>query len=150
MAFPGADTLDCAGLFGASCGQPTPEYKWTTRASFIDGPLTTSLRWRHLSGVDDDDDTVDYAEFNGVESIPAYDLLDVTFSFEATEQVTFTFGINNVFDTLPMTPTFDADGFVSSTNNGTLLGDNQEQANTYPSTYDVLGRDFFVSANFKF
>ena len=150
VAFPGADTLDCAGLFGASCGQPTPEYKWTTRASFIDGPLTTSLRWRHLSGVDDDDDTVDYAEFNGVESIPAYDLLDVTFSFEATEQVTFTFGINNVFDTLPMTPTFDADGFVSSTNNGTLLGDNQEQANTYPSTYDVLGRDFFVSANFKF
>lgn len=98
----------------------------------------------------DDDDSVDYAAFNGVEKIPAYDLLDVTFAFEASEQMTFTFGINNIFDTLPMTPTFNAVGDVTSTNNGTLLGDNQEQANTYPSTYDVLGRDFFVSVNLKF
>lgn len=150
VAFPGADKLDCAGLFGASCGEPTPEYKWTTRASFIDGPVTTSLRWRHLSSVDDDDDGVDYAEFNGVETIPSYDLFDLTFAFEASEKMTFTFGVNNIFDKLPMTPTFDADGFVTSTNDGTLLGDNQEQANTYPSTYDVLGRDFFVSASLKF
>jgi hypothetical protein len=57
--------------------------------------------------------------------------------------------VNNIFDELPQTPTFNGI-FVSSENDGTLLGDNQEQANTYPSTYDVLGRDFFVSANFKF
>ncbi len=31
-----------------------------------------------------------------------------------------------------------------------LIGSNQEQANTFPSTYDVLGRDYFVSANVKF
>ena len=68
----------------------------------------------------------------------------------ASEKMTFTFGVNNIFDTLPQTPTFGPDGVVSSTNNGTLLGDNQEQANTYPGTFDVLGRDFFVSANFKF
>lgn len=149
LAFPGADLLDCAGLFGANCGEPTPKFKWTTRASFVDGPLTTSLRWRHLSSVDDDDDGVDYAEFNGVESIPAYDLFDLTFAFEASESTTFTFGVNNIFDELPQTPTFDGI-VVSSPNDGTLLGDNQEQANTYPSTYDVLGRDFFVSVNFKF
>ncbi|QZD94777.1 TonB-dependent receptor domain-containing protein [Qipengyuania gelatinilytica] len=147
--FAGADIVECAGQFGITCGEPTPSFKWTARASFIDGPLTTSIRWRHLSAVDDDDDSVDYAAFNGSERIPAYDLLDLTFSAEATENVTVTVGVNNIFDTLPQTPTFNGIE-VSSVNNGTLLGDNQEQANTYPSTYDVLGRDFFVSALLKF
>ena len=78
-----------------------------------------------------------------------YDLFDLTFSFDVNEQVTLAFGVNNLFDTLPQTPTFNGIQ-VSSTNDGTLLGDNQEQANTYPSTYDVLGRDFFVSASFRF
>jgi iron complex outermembrane receptor protein len=149
IEFPGADLLDCAGLFGNTCGQPTPEYKWTTRASFIDGPVTTSLRWRHLSSVKDDDDDVNYAEFNGAEVIPAYDLFDLTFSFAANESMTFTAGVNNIFDELPQTPTFNGI-FVSSQNDGTLLGDNQVEGNTYPSTYDVLGRDYFVSVNFKF
>ena len=142
-------TIECDGRFGVECGDPVASFKWTARASFIDGPLTTSLRWRHLSGVEDDDDTVDYSEFNGSERIPAYDMIDLTFSFMASEQTTFTFGVNNLFDNLPQTPTFDGI-IVSSDNDGTLLGDNQEQANTYPSTYDVLGRDFFASINFKF
>lgn len=142
-------TIECDGRFGIECGDPVASFKWTARASFIDGPLTTSVRWRHLSGVDDDDDTVDYSAFNGVERIPAYDMLDLTFSYAATEAMTFTVGVNNLLDNLPQTPTFDGI-IVSSENDGTLLGDNQEQANTYPSTYDVLGRDFFASVNLKF
>lgn len=148
-AFPGADVLECAGYFGLNCGEPTAKYKWTTRASFVDGPVTTSVRWRHLSAVKDDEDTVDFSEFNGSERIPAYDIFDLTFAFEASEKMTFTFGVNNLLDTLPMSPTFNGI-IVSSQNDGTLLGDNQEQGNTYPSTYDVLGRDFFVSASLKF
>ncbi len=144
------DTVECAGKFGGRCGEPTPSFKWTSRASFIDGPLTTSLRWRHLSAVDDEDIAVLYSDFNGVERIPAYDLFDLTMSFEANENLTLTFGVNNIFDKLPMSPEFNAAGEVSNANNGTLLGDNQEQANTYPSTFDVLGRDFFVSAKMKF
>ncbi|GAA4643166.1 TonB-dependent receptor [Pontixanthobacter gangjinensis] len=140
----------CAGQFGTTCGEPIPKYKWTSRFTFVDGPLTTSLRWRHLSGVRDDNDGTNFADFNGVERLNAYDLLDLTFSFEVNENVTFAVGVDNVFDTLPQTPTFDAAGNVTSTNNGTLLGDNQEQANTYPSTYNVLGRDFFASVNVKF
>ena len=150
IEFPGADELDCAGTFGATCGEPTPSFKWTSRASFIDGPVTTSLRWRHLSAVDDDDDSVNYADFNGVERRNAYDLFDLTFSFMASEQTTFTVGVNNIFDELPQTPTFDADGVVNSVNDGTLLGDNQLEANSYTGTYDPLGRDFFASVNFKF
>ncbi|GAA4051639.1 TonB-dependent receptor domain-containing protein [Parerythrobacter jejuensis] len=150
QGFPGANVVECAGFFGQTCGEPTPSFKWTSRLSFVDGPLTTSIRWRHLSSVEDDDAGTDFTAFNGIEDTGAYDLIDLTFSVDVNEQVTLAFGVNNLFDTLPGTPTFDAAGNVTNRPNGLLLGDNQEQANTYPSTYDVLGRDFFVSANFKF
>ena len=144
------NVIECAGFFGAVCDDPTPEFKWVARASFVDGPLTTSFRWRHLSSVNDDDDTVNYTAFNGIEKIDAYDLVDLTLAFKASEMVTVTVGVNNLFDTLPGTPTFDAAGNVTNRPNSLLLGDNEEQANTYPSTYDVLGRDFFASVSLKF
>jgi iron complex outermembrane receptor protein len=144
------NVIECAGFFGATCGQPTPTYKWTSRASFVDGPMTTSIRWRHVGSTVDDDPGYDYAAAGGVEKLNSYDLLDLTLSFEASENLTLAFGVNNVFDTLPGAPTFDAGGLVTNRPNSLLLGDNQEQANTYPSTYDVLGRDFFVSASMKF
>lgn len=150
LAFPGADLLECAGNFGLNCGQPVPSFKWTSRFSLIDGPLTTSVRWRHLSAVDDDEATVNFADFNGAERIGAYDLVDLTFSVDVNEKVTIALGINNLFDTLPTAPIFDANGVVTNQPKGGLLGDNQEQANTFPSIFDVLGRDYFISANFKF
>lgn len=150
-AIPGVtQTVECAGQFGFFCGDPTASFKWTSRFSWVDGPFTMSTRWRHLSAVDDDDDTVDYAAFNGIERISAYDLIDLTLSYEANEHLTLTVGVNNLFDTLPGTPTFDAGGVVNNRPNSLLLGSNQEQANTYPSTYDVLGRDWFASARIRF
>ena len=123
------DVTECAGKFGNLCGQPTPKYKWTSRASLIAGPLTTSVRWRHLSSVKDDDDGTDYS----VEKLKAYNLFDLTFAFDVTDELSLATGVNNILDKKPQ-----------------RIGDNQEQANTFPGTYDVLGRDYFVSANLKF
>ena len=119
----------CAGKFGIlACGEPSPRYKWTSRLSLIDGFMTTSFRWRHLSGVrDDDPDTTFF-----VERIPAYNLYDLSFAFDLANRFTFSVGVNNLLDKQPL-----------------VLGTNQAQANTYPNTYDVLGRDFFVSARIK-
>jgi iron complex outermembrane recepter protein len=156
------DVDECAGRFGGNCGQPIASFKWASRFSWVDGPLTMSVQWTHLSGVDDADDAVDYngtvqdpdnpnfgRPYNGVERIGEYDLIDLSISVEASENVTLSFGINNLFDTLPGTPQFDGIE-VSNRPNSLLLGDNQEQANTYPSVYDVLGRDFFAAIAFSF
>jgi outer membrane receptor protein involved in Fe transport len=143
------DVDECAGQFGGNCGQPIASFKWASRFSWVDGPLTMSLAWTHLSGVDDADDAVDYAAFNGIERIGSYDLFDLSLSFEASENVTLSFGVNNLLDTLPGTPEFNGIE-VSNRPNSLLLGDNQEQANTYPSVYDVLGRDFFAAIAFSF
>ena len=121
--------IECAGYFGLNCGNPQGKYKWTTRLSLVDGPLTSSFRWRHISKTLDDDATTDYV----VETLRAYDLYDLSFSIDITDQFSMAAGVNNLLDKKPQ-----------------LIGSNQEQANTYPGTFDVLGRDFFVSANFRF
>lgn len=120
---------DCAGRFGLTCGTPQSKWKWSSRLSWLDGPLTTSLRWRHLSAVRDDDDTTAYT----IERISAYDLFDLTLSMDVSKNVTMTAGVNNIGDRQPP-----------------VLGSNAEQANTYPGVYDVLGRDFFISAKIRF
>jgi outer membrane receptor protein involved in Fe transport len=124
----GLDTVECAGKFGLNCGNPTPKYKWSSRLSLLDGPLTTTLRWRHLGATRDDDDDTTYF----VERIKAYNLFDLAFSLGVSDSATMNFGINNLFNKKPP-----------------VIGSNQEQANTYPSSFDVLGRDFFVSVNFR-
>ncbi len=123
-------TNACAGRFGQLvCGNPLPRYKWTSRVSFIDGPATLSFQWRHLGAVRDDDDSTNYL----VERIKAYNLFSLAASFVANKQLTFSVGVNNLLDKQP-----------------TTLGANKQQAGTYPSVYDVLGRDFFFSAQFNF
>jgi len=123
------EVVECAGFFGLNCGNPTPEWKWSSRLSWIDGPSTVSFRWRHVGGVDDDDAATPFI----VDEIGSYDLFDLSFAFNVNDNLTVNMGVNNLFDKSPP-----------------VIGSNQEQANTYPGTYDVLGRDFFISANLRF
>lgn len=140
---------ECAGRFGLTCDEPQATFKWVSRFSYIEGPFTLSTRWRHLSGTDVDT-LADGAEPGLGESIDAYDVFDFTMRFDATENVTLTLGVNNLFDTLPDTPVFENGVVVNDTNTLLVGDDNSEQANTFPSTFDVLGRDFFIGAQFRF
>ncbi|MDP8993772.1 MAG: TonB-dependent receptor, partial [Pseudomonadota bacterium] len=123
------EVIECAGRFGNLCGEPTPRWKWSTRLSFIDGPMTLTGRWRRIGAVRDDDDDTDYF----VERIGATDYFDLAFAFDVSDGLRLTMGVNNLLDEYPV-----------------LLGDNQEQSNTFPNTYQVIGRDFFISANLRF
>ncbi|MDP3550197.1 MAG: TonB-dependent receptor [Novosphingobium sp.] len=123
------DNVQCAGKFGLNCGDPIPKFKANSRLSWIDGPLTTSVRWRHVGATDDDDDATDFI----VDRIGAYNVFDLSLSAEVTEGATINMGVNNLFNKAPP-----------------VIGSNAQQANTYPSTFDVLGRDFFISAQFRF
>lgn len=123
------DTIECAGRFGANCGDPQAKFKWTSRLSLVDGPFTLSGRWRHVGKVRDDDDGFAYA----VENLKAYNQYDLSMAFDVSDQFSLAGGVNNLLDKKPP-----------------IIGSNAQQANTYPGTYDVLGRDFFISANFRF
>ncbi|WP_243442590.1 TonB-dependent receptor [Sandarakinorhabdus sp. AAP62] len=123
------NVIECAGFFGARCGTPQGKFQSQSRLTWMDGNMTTNVRWRYLAAVKDDNDAVRFV----VERIPAYSLFDLSFNYDVTDNVAITAGINNLFDKKPP-----------------IIGTNQEQANTYAGVYDVLGRDFFISVGFRF
>ncbi|MEG8033118.1 TonB-dependent receptor [Sphingomonas aurantiaca] len=122
-------TINCAGKFGQTCGNPYAKWRLSSRTTYSTGPVTVSVLYRYLSPVKDDDSGTVYA----VERIKAYHYFDLTAAFDIKPGFTWSVGVNNIFDKQPP-----------------IMGDNQQQANTYPSTYDPYGRAFFVSTNVKF
>lgn len=118
--------VDCTGKFGSNCGDPRPRWSWVDRLSWVDGPVTSSIRWRHTGAVTDDDPYIDHV----VERIGAYDLVDLGFAVRVARRYDVHFGINNLFDRKP--PVLGSNAAFSG-------------SNTYPGTYDVLGRDYFLS-----
>lgn len=128
---PTSPIIACAGLYGADCGEPTPEYKHSAQASWYTGPFTTSLRWRHIGAVEADDAT---AVSDLSDNIDAANYFDVTFGYDVTDNFTATIGVQNISDVdVPIL--------------GTTAS---EQANTWPATYDTLGRRLFVSGTMRF
>ncbi len=129
------DVNECAGQFGNTCGRPRNELIANARVSWLTGDWTFSSLVRYLSAVDDDtivngganrDDLV-------VPEVGDEFYLDLSAAYNYSDDLSFNFGIKNVFDTEP-----------------TAIGDQQQQANTFPETYDLLGTRFFFSANYKF
>ena len=122
--------IDCTGAYGANCGDPFSKWRWSFRTTYQTGPASVSLAWRHTGSAHDDDDGATYWK----EKVGSYDIFDLAASYEVNETLSFTTGINNLFDKKPP-----------------LFGDgNAQQSNTYPSTYDVFGRQYFFSATARF
>lgn len=118
-----ADWLECAGVFGDLCGEPIPTYSHIVSAGWSFDRLGAKLIWRHLGEVSDDDD----ASLYFVEKIGAKNYLDAEVSLDLAGTFELAAGVQNL------------------TNTGQpILGNNQEQANTFPATYDVYGRTYFV------
>lgn len=124
LPFAGGQLIECAGEFGTICGEPVPEYKHRMTFKWSNDDLTAQLLWRHVGSVEDDDTTTTY----DVESIGSYDSFDASASYHITDNYKVTAGIDNLLDEKPP-----------------ILGGNSEQSNTWPATYDVFGRTYYVS-----
>lgn len=124
------------GTFG------NPEYRHNVRVSYQKGPALLSVRWRYEGGTQDfrinntfvgnDRNVQDPGNFP-TPFIEAFNYFDLALSVDVSEQLVLNAGVNNLFDKQPP-----------------ILGTAQEQANTLPSFFDVLGRDFFVGVSFRF
>lgn len=123
---PGSDLIECAGMWGSSCGAPNPEWQHNLRSTWITPwDMTMSANWRHLGGVED---------VNGVQDLDAENYLDLTAQFMFGEGGRFSVGVNNVFD-----------------NDAPLIANRvSDNGNTFPSYYDALGRYFFAGFEYKF
>jgi outer membrane receptor protein involved in Fe transport len=150
---------DCVGYYSVNCGftgSLPPKYQWSLRNTFTYGKWDMSVLWRHISGM-----TYEPAQaaadgqglFAGTapagtgpiagtavdfNKIPAFDYFDLTLRWNVSDNFTFTAAVQNLFDKQP--PIVGNTAGSTSYNSG----------NTYPSTYDALGRRFAFSARVKF
>ena len=137
QASPTSDDVDCTGFFGVECGSIQPEFAFTQRSTFTFGGSSLSLLWRFID---------DLEVFGGLDAgfLPEFSRIDekhyfdLSFRQEVTDDVNFIFTVQNLFDKAP--PVVGNSIGSTTFNSG----------NTFPATYDPLGRRFSVQANFRF
>jgi len=141
---------DCVTLYGLTCGSPTPEWRHKFRVTWATPwDFSLSLQWRHTSHVNFDGNssnpyislgtgqTVTHA---GGGTIATFDYLDFGTSWDASENILLTAGVNNVLDRNP--PVLASGGVAT----GALPYLN---GNTFNGIYDSLGRYMFVGITLK-
>lgn len=133
---------DCVGYFGGQCGTPMSKWRHKLRVTWDTSFDTTiSLAWRYTGAVTIDDlspdediaNPADVAkwEANDVAQVSGKSFFDLAFTYDLTENVIITGGINNLLDSEP--PIFPS---ISSTG--------------FANTYDTRGRKLFLGAKFNF
>jgi len=155
VASPLSVNRDCVGYISANCGSLQPEFQWSQRTTLTFKDVDVSLLWRHLSSFEQEPlDVIDSGPFfsgtlgqniAGVGGqtvnfgrIKAYDYFDLSARFNVSETLTFTLSVQNLFDKDP--PLTGNNAGTTSFNSG----------NTFPSTYDALGRRYAVAAKLRF
>ena len=133
---PTTDVIDCLGFFGNDC-QPTPELRFNVRGTWMTGPFTASVQWRYLGEVDIQEGQRD-STFDDFESIDAYNYIDFTGGYDINDTLALTVNVRNVFDEDP--PIVGNQAGSTARNFG----------NTFPSTYETLGRTITVGARASF
>ncbi|MGV6821168.1 MAG: TonB-dependent receptor domain-containing protein [Parvularcula sp.] len=134
QSLPTEAPVDCVGFYGATCGEPTPEWNFNTRFDWTIGDWSTRVRWQRISEVKDDLFRNGGTPDLFVPGVDAYDQVDLTTTWSVSDSLDLSFGVENLFD----------EDYV-------LIGDDSaEQSNTYPATYDTLGRTYFGRASFRF
>ncbi len=172
-ATPFSLNRECVGYFSANCaggagtaadiGSIQPEFSWTQRTTLTVDNIDLSLLWRHISAIGREPDDVangagpSYSgPVPGTQSalpgapapgslgnrnfgfIEAYDYFDLAARIGVGDNLTLTLTVANLFDKQP--PITGQDVGSASFNSG----------NTYPSTYDALGRTYRVGARLRF
>jgi iron complex outermembrane receptor protein len=129
--------VDCKGFYSSSCGAnfgtPLPETRWIQRTLWNFGDFQVGYLWRHLGEVESDVPV--FAEF---QTIDAYDYIDLTGAWNINDQLKLSAGVTNLFEEDPPVVGNEA----ADTSNNSL--------NTFPSTYDALGRIFSIGLNVRF
>jgi len=137
---------ECVGYYSANCGfsgSLQPKFQWTQRTTLGFDTFDVSLLWRHLDGLKQEPADADPINgsgpaFGSFGKIPAYDYLDLSGRVSVTQNLVLTLTVTNLLDKNPPV--------VGSTIGNTSYN----SGNTYPSTYDALGRRFAVGVRVRY
>ncbi|MGO8829226.1 MAG: TonB-dependent receptor domain-containing protein [Steroidobacteraceae bacterium] len=153
IAANSSTAYNCGGLYGLACsstsaGAGTPVFHWrdtfrTTWSTPWQG-LDVSVAWRYYSAVKIEQlsanpnlaaapgATIANGGISNTDAfLPSVTYIDLTASMKVTDKVSVRLGVNNLLDRAP--PVIGTTNLPSTSGNG----------NTFPGTYDALGRYIF-------
>lgn len=138
QANPNAPTFEWVGSLGPNTpGLNTGIYEWKTFTTFsyLSGPVTASLRWRHLPSVDSQSSVL--SPLSTTLGVGSYDLFDLSGTWQVNPSVGLRLGIDNLLDKDPPLANVDPARVQSG---GTYLS----------NLYDVLGRRYYMGVRVQF
>jgi len=147
-----SEPYDCAGYYGSLCsggtvssGAPMPKWKHKLRATLqMPFGLGLSAQWRHVGRVKNER-LSDNPSLNGTPpllgaTIAAQDYFDLASTFNLGDHYNFRLGVNNLLDRKPPLVSSSGGACPSGPCNG----------NTYPGSYDALGRYLYAGVTVNF
>ena len=158
QAAPGLLNRECVGFYSVNCASIQPEFFWNQRTTLSFDNIDVSLLWRRISAVEQEPLVNNFFTGNLPSSqsplpgapapgafgardfgkIDAFDYFDLSTRIGLTENVTLTFVVANLLDKQP--PIVGNNAGSTSFNSG----------NTYPSTFDALGRTYRAAVRLRF
>jgi iron complex outermembrane recepter protein len=129
--------VDCNGYFGTSCENVRPEIRAIERTTWTYNDLSLSTQLRYMGPVD-----VEPPEsantFPNFRHIGGRTYIDLYASYTFADKYLLSFGAMNVTDKDP--PVVGNEAAATDFNSG----------NTFPASYEVLGRQYTVQLNMQF
>ncbi|WP_242138960.1 TonB-dependent receptor [Sphingomonas sp. TREG-RG-20F-R18-01] len=147
---------ECVGYYSLNCGSILPKFQWSQRTTLGFDAFDLSLLWRHIDAVNQEPRSIaegsEAAGFTGTLAaatglggktvnfghIRPFDYFDLTGRVNIKRNFEMTVSVQNLFDVGP--PIVGTGIGATSFNSG----------NTYPSTYDALGRRFAVGVKVRY
>jgi outer membrane receptor protein involved in Fe transport len=156
------EPYDCAGLYGPTCsvggttdsGAPLPKWRHKVRATLQtpDG-IGLSVQWRHIGKVEAETTSGQASlsapptsQFNPGLVLGAQNYIDLAATFTIGDSYNFRLGVNNVLDRQPPLVTSGS----ASRSGSNLCPTGPCNGNTYPATYDALGRYIYAGITLDF
>jgi outer membrane receptor protein involved in Fe transport len=155
---PTSVNRECTSFISSNCGSLQPKYQFSQRTTLSFENVDLSLLWRHISSFRQEPLDADPAEgsgpfFSGTigANIPgvggttddfgrinARDYFDLSARFSVTENMVMTLTVQNLLDSDPP---------ITGNNAGSTTFNS---GNTFPSTFDAVGRRYAASVRLKF
>ncbi len=162
---PTSVNRECTGYYSAQCASIQPKFQWSQRTTLSFKQIDVSLLWRHIDSVEQE--PLDITLGNGpafvgtlnggsgaaaaaaagnpnigravdFQHIKAFNYFDLSTRVGVNDNLSMTVTVENLLDKKP--PLVGTGVGTTAFNSG----------NTFPSTYDTLGRRFAVQARLKF
>lgn len=141
---PGNGSYDCTGLYGGTCGTPTPKWRHKLRTTWS-SPFNfdLSLTWRYIDRLKNDlldsnpqlTGDLDTQRDAYLASRSYFDLNSV---YRFNRNLALSVGVNNLLDKDP--PIASSSSVTGSFGNG----------NTFPQVYDSYGRFIYANLTYRF